>query len=35
MPGEPGVVGRVAHVTAFPEESQEAGKNGKDSGEFI
>jgi hypothetical protein len=27
MPGEPGFVRRVTHVTAFPEKSQEAGKN--------
>jgi hypothetical protein len=26
MPGEPGIVRRVTHVTAFPEKSQDAGK---------
>jgi hypothetical protein len=30
MQGEPGCVRRENHVTAFPEESQEAGKNGKE-----
>jgi hypothetical protein len=33
MPGEPGGVRRVTHLTAFPEKSQEAGKNGKDKRE--
>jgi hypothetical protein len=34
MPGEPGCVRRVTHVTAFPEKSPEAGKNGKDKREI-